>query len=411
MVRLKSLVAKIKQESLSFLTQEWCKWCGMAILVIALICSLVYLPEWQGEGLPDSTPELQLQKAKQIDDYRATIAQILGGFALIIGIYLTWRRIAAVERTVELTEEGQITDRFTRAIEHLGDENLTVRLGGIYALERIAKDSRKDHWTVIEILLAFVRENDYWEPSYNDEGIFKSQEFDWEIYAATKPLPTDINAILSVLSRRKWINFEQAPLCFSNTVLKKGSLAGAYLAEADFSEANLAGVDFSNADLSGAKFDRAYLANANFGGAILKDVSFSEANIEYAVFWGADIRGVSFLETCCSGALFVKANLKNTDFTEAIMKNVIIKDSCLDGINFERTDLSGARIKGVDLSKLCLRYAILNGVDFNGVNLSGTDLVKAHLEGADLSNSIGLTKEQIAQAHIDEKTILPSGFS
>jgi len=44
-------------------------------------------------------------------------------------------------RTHELTEQGQITDRYTKAVEQLGSDKLDVRIGGIYALERVAWDS------------------------------------------------------------------------------------------------------------------------------------------------------------------------------------------------------------------------------------------------------------------------------
>ena len=60
-----------------------------------------------------------------------------------------WQR-----RTHELTEQGQVTDRYTKAIEQLGSEKLDVRIGGIYALERIARDSARDHPTVMEVLSA-----------------------------------------------------------------------------------------------------------------------------------------------------------------------------------------------------------------------------------------------------------------
>ena len=55
-----------------------------------------------------------------------------------------WQR-----RTHELTEQGQITDRYTKAVEQLGSDKLDVRIGGIYALERIARDSATDHPTVM----------------------------------------------------------------------------------------------------------------------------------------------------------------------------------------------------------------------------------------------------------------------
>ena len=45
----------------------------------------------------------------------------------------------------EIDRQGQITDRYTKAIDQLGSEKLDVRIGGIYALERIARDSARDH--------------------------------------------------------------------------------------------------------------------------------------------------------------------------------------------------------------------------------------------------------------------------
>ena len=52
-----------------------------------------------------------------------------------------------------------MTDRYTKAIEQLGSDKLDVRIGGIYALERVARDSARDHPTVMEVLTAFIREH------------------------------------------------------------------------------------------------------------------------------------------------------------------------------------------------------------------------------------------------------------
>ena len=64
-------------------------------------------------------------------------------------------------RNFTLSREGQVTDRYTKAIEQLGSDKLDVCLGGIYALERIARDSARDHPTVIEVLSAFIREHSH----------------------------------------------------------------------------------------------------------------------------------------------------------------------------------------------------------------------------------------------------------
>ena len=89
---------------------------------------------------------------KAENDERTSLAQILGGFAVLIGLYFAWKNITETNQNLELTREGQITERFTKAIEQLGatDEKgkpskLDLRLGGIYALERIVHDSERDH--------------------------------------------------------------------------------------------------------------------------------------------------------------------------------------------------------------------------------------------------------------------------
>ena len=54
--------------------------------------------------------------------------------------------------------QRRITESFSKAVEQLGSDKLEVRLGGIYSLERISKESPDDYWTVMESLTAFVRE-------------------------------------------------------------------------------------------------------------------------------------------------------------------------------------------------------------------------------------------------------------
>ena len=98
-----------------------------------------------------------------------------------------WQR-----RTHELTEQGQVTDRYTKAIEQLGSDKLDVRIGGIYALERIARDSPRDHPTVMEVLTALIREHsrEQWPPPARDGA---------EPERSTRP---DVQAAVTVIGRR-----------------------------------------------------------------------------------------------------------------------------------------------------------------------------------------------------------------
>jgi hypothetical protein len=76
------------------------------------------------------------------------------GLAAAGALWFTTRNFTLSRRTFELTEQGQVTDRYTKAIEQLGSDKLDVRIGSIYALERVARDSARDHPTVMEVLTA-----------------------------------------------------------------------------------------------------------------------------------------------------------------------------------------------------------------------------------------------------------------
>jgi hypothetical protein len=81
---------------------------------------------------------------------------------VLAGVFFTYRQAQTGRRQLEVAQQGQVTERFTRAIDQLGNTNLDVRLGDIYALERIANDSPQDRATVAEVLTAFVRGHAPW---------------------------------------------------------------------------------------------------------------------------------------------------------------------------------------------------------------------------------------------------------
>jgi hypothetical protein len=98
-------------------------------------------------------------------DSTLTVAAIGVGGTAIVGVAGFWASVrntnkttALTLRALELTEQGQVTDRYTKAVGQLGDESSPVRVGGIYALERIGHDSPKDRTTIIYVLGAFTRE-------------------------------------------------------------------------------------------------------------------------------------------------------------------------------------------------------------------------------------------------------------
>ena len=203
-------------------------------------------------------------------------------------------------KNLELAREGQITDRFTKAIEQLGainqkgEHNREVRLGGIYALERIAKRSPEDHWPIMEVLTTYIRENAPWMP--RETQLSKGDGSPEEKLPAPQKQPpprlnADIQAILTVLGRRtrttgegkdqQLRNGEEYPLN-----LRKTDLRGANLVEA-----HLQGADLRDVQLEGAILGGTHLEKADLGGAQLQEADLTGAQLEGADLSGAHLEG------------------------------------------------------------------------------------------------------------------------
>lgn len=208
-----------------------------------------------------------------------TLSQAIGGTVLLVGVYFTWRNLIA-------TEDKQITERFTRAVEQLGNQQSSaIRLGAIYSLERIAGDSAKDHWVVMEILAAYIR----------DKASMKNYE------TSIEGISEEIQAALTVIKRRDVSKDPKyASLDLSRTYLKRAKLRGEMIKGLRFWKysskySDLSNIDFTKADLSEADLSGANLANSNFSGANLSSANFSNAFTEKAIFSSAILTNVKNL--------------------------------------------------------------------------------------------------------------------
>jgi hypothetical protein len=215
---------------------------------------------------------------------------------LLIGLYFT-------ARTLWTTQEGQITDRFTKAIDQLGktgSENLAIQLGGIYALERIARDSERDHGPIMEVLTAYVREHAPWPAKriLADDLSLVDRPSSEKDQPLRKPA-ADIQAILTVLGQR--------------ALTHEG---GKYVS------LDLRGTDLRGADLSTAHLEGANLEGSNLERANLQIVHLEQAFLLKTILKGADLTlayldGITCVETDLEGAKIEKASLKNAGLITA----------------------------------------------------------------------------------------------
>jgi uncharacterized protein YjbI with pentapeptide repeats len=334
---------------------------GKAILALFIVASLWFLlwflPERQGENLPQKVPAEE--RAALVNEYRRTWAQIIGGFALLFGLYFTWRRIAISQQELEATRDQQVTERFTRAIGQLGatdnegkNKKLEIRLGGIYALERIARDSLamenspgRDYSTVMEVLTAYVRENTSQAPVPSEgssEAASPSNEATAEAdKGAKQPAPpeprrptADIQAILDVLSRaqdrvpeeyRTRLNLHEANLyeaILRQANLQEAILQGAILQGAIRQEAILQYAELQGANLIRANLQEAKLMRANLRRAKLMRANLTRANLQGAILTRANLQG----------AILTRANLQLAGLTSANLQGAILMRANLEGV-------------------------------------------------------------------------------
>jgi hypothetical protein len=285
-----------------------------AAAVVALGWWLLWwLPRWQAADVV-LTPNDPNARVTAENELRRTMATVVAGTVVFLTGLAAWRNLAIARATLAITREGQITERFTKAIEQLGatddkgQPRLEIRLGGIYALERIARDSCRgdlpppercrDHGPIMEVLTAYVRQNAPARLVRADQV----EETDAES-------STDVRAVLTVIGRRtlEQRKSETRPLDLAGRHLRGAKLGRAHLERADLSWAGLHGADLSwahlnDANLSSAEFSYADLSNANLTWAHLTNADLSNANLNIAYFAGTDLAGAHLNEANLAGA-------------------------------------------------------------------------------------------------------------
>jgi hypothetical protein len=274
--------------------------CGAVVLILIGIGMSVYVSNWQAELLLDAARRLdntkdQITVQRDVLQYLTdsevkiwtVIVQSIGAGALALGGYFTWRnlRVAqdtlrAIQAKLDVDRQGQFTDRFTKAIDQLGatqegHPNLEMRLGGIHALERLARDSSEDRLTITEVLTSYVR---HYAPASAVEAPSSGTSRDGLDRAQDSPKPRDdVQAVLTVLGRLTMDG--EGPSERLRIDLHETDLRGAYLAGCHFEGAVLWGTHFEYADLREAHLEYAVLWDAHFDEADLWRTNLEGAHL------------------------------------------------------------------------------------------------------------------------------------
>jgi hypothetical protein len=247
-------------------------WFAIFIVIAATLLDIGPLPFWLLSL--DSHLINHLPPYEQLEiqgNMRTTILQALGGVTLISGAIVAWSQVVNANQTLALSKSTRVTEVFAKAVEQLSAEGLATRLGGIYALDKLARDDARERATVAAILSAFARE-----------------------------IPAD--PLIGI----------GADTQAAATLLASGIYAG--------------NVDLSGARLRGANLRSANLQHALLNGTILSDADLTDADLSYTSLNGADLR-----QAVLTGVNFQYSNLVAADLGETVLSNNQVAGAITDG--------------------------------------------------------------------------------
>lgn len=337
----------------------------------------------------------------------ALAASALPGVAALVALLFTWMQVSQNTKEVRISEHGEVTNRFNTAITNLASPSPTVRLGGIFAFNRIMQDSPRDEESAVSVLSAFVRQSTS------------------KIKGGTKKPTTDIESAISVLGARptssttgQFVDLHNADLQRMENVQLLGNeenlnLRDAKLSYINLRDATLWSFDLTNADLASARMPDAVLqyshlnkvaaSEADMSGVQCINSDLTEASLQDAKLTNAQLGTdePGYAEPAC---ILAKANLSGANMTRADLSHVDLEDAQLIGVNLTDAKLKGAqmrgaaltpidaesgaaKVSGADFRQADLRNADLRLVDLSHCDLRGADLRGAKLDGARLKGA------------------------
>jgi uncharacterized protein YjbI with pentapeptide repeats len=340
---------------------------GIWIFIVAFCLAAVFIlacytiPQWLTQSYTFATAK---EKADAVDAYRKTLAQVLGGFALVVTFAWT------VLKDGQTLDQGRLqlaNQQFIEGAKLLKESDVGASAAGVHALGQVAIARLEFEPLVTDTLVSFIKSG---QPQ-------KAQNHEPFPNGAPATIPANVQAAIAVLASRPQNDGSQI------------DLYGAYLVRAKFSVADRSrsgafrGVNFEAAILHGAEFHDLDLSNARFGGSFMADW------LAYAPTWTeATPQDRTYSENLkhlftvnFQNAILTNVNFDNTMMGGANLKGANLKDASLWQTNLSRADLT----KAVNLPTF--DGAILTDAIFAGTDLADVEFFKAKLHGTNFKGA------------------------
>ena len=268
----------------------WFALTAFVVLVVGLFVTC-----WQWDWLRSSGSDA----ASNSETLRNAGLMLGGVLALVFALWRGWvaeQQSATARRQADIAQQSLLNERYERGAEMLGDGVLSVRLGGIYALRRLAEEHPEQyHIQTIELLCAFVR-----YPTKDGSVERPPNLHELEHYIT---LRADVQEVIQAIGFRS----------STGIALERNRGIRLYLRDAQL----------DSLQVQGANLSRAWLTNANLSKAVLRDADLSGARLRQAILSDADLRRADLSN----------ANLRRADLSRTDLQNA---------------DLSGTDFRGID---------------------------------------------------------------
>lgn len=242
------------------------------VLLVAGIWSSVEYWDWLRTKTPITESDTAISTASNGETLRNVGLLIGGALAFVFALWRGW----VAERQAGTAQQSLLNERYQKGAEMLGSDVLSVRLGGIYALERLAAEAPKEyHIQVMKLFCAFVRH--------------PTQDKQYDLPPSNR---RDVQDIMEVISARSE----------SGVRLERDHGFKLELSSADLRGIRLIGSDLSHAILTNSALSHAWLVDANLSSAWLDG-----ANLYGARLGGANLSDADLWSTNLAGAFLVQA--------------------------------------------------------------------------------------------------------
>ena len=391
---------------------------------------------------------LVLRVADGSTDTVPAASAALTAIAAVFGaVFITWRTVVAhwqaraSQQQVEISRNSHYTTLFAKAVEQLGSTreiqireidkttdptttysypetqpNLEVRLGAIYALERIARDSVRDKKSVFDILCAYARNpENSGKLKPVDEVPTNAEEF-YKWQAGLPSARVDMQACIYVLGSDLYADFEANIFDLSRANFQSVKFSNCNLSGANLEGANLDATSFDGTVASQAILDRCHVKAATVKTTSLNNSSLDHADISFCRLSDTSLIGSEGRKTKFSNAILSNCDLRYCHFKEATFTSVTFQSGICSWISLKQSHIDATTFRETDAQYVNFRDASLFDtsffrVDLRGSDFSGSTLYKTGFFGCDLTGVTGMTAEMLAETYGDHATILPDGIT